>query len=1072
MLKTKIFRRTDTWRRALCLLCILSMYSLSAFAQQRITGTVTDATGEPVIGANVVEKGVTANGTITDADGKFTLTVKAGATLTVSYVGYVSQDVLVGAQTVLNITLAEDLQALEEVVIIGYGTQKKANLSGSVSVIPAKALENRPVTNVNTAMQGLAANVNITRPSGRPSAVAGINIRGFTSINGGEAFILVDNVPTTATELARINPSDIESISILKDAAAAAIYGGRSAFGVVLVTTKTAKSDKIQVSADYTYGIKQFDNLPETLYGANTPEYMRLANIVSHDPNRYNAAAIAYMEARVKDPSLPEIIGPGRENGGVNDRQINDGEWEYYGMYNLYDVMLRKNSANQTANFSVSQRGERLAYAASGGFYTEEGMLNYGNEDYRRFNFRGNASYKLTGRWTLGTNIAFNRLDQKSSLDRGEGDFWFYRLHSNYPTQPLYNPDGTWTQDGGNNVGSVTAGRIISIEDRTTLSFNTKFDILKDVWTLNADATFKTMNYDEDAWGQATPYENKPGKNSSRNLSSGVSASRNYERQTVYNLYTNFNKTFAEKHSIGAMAGYNQEEFVENKLGVVMNNLITMSLPNIMLAQEGLTRGQSISELALRGVFGRLNYIFDNRYILEANGRYDGSSRFRKGQRFGFFPSFSAAWVASQEAFMESLGESIQLSNLKLRGSYGSLGNQNLDYNYYPTYANMGQYQTGILIDGSRPFAMSTPGVVTGGLTWETVRTVNGGIDLGFLKNRLTVEIDVYTRYTENMLTASGALPDVFGAGSPTANAADLKTKGWELTLGWRDAVQLAGSPLNYGVRFLLADNRTRITRFDNNPDKRLGEYYEGQELGELWGYTTLGYFESDAEVAAWADQSALGNSDNNYMFYRGDLKFEDVNGDGKVNNGSNTLAEHGDLKLIGNNRERFPYSLNLDADWKGFDLRLFFQGVGKRDAYPTTAHNGIFFWGLHGVVWANGNTKNLDRWTEENPSQDAFFPRIKSYLGNDGELAKVQTRYLQDASYMRLKNLTLGYTLPSQLTQKWKVNNLRVFFSGENLFTFHHIQVKGNDPEKFGDGTAIYYPYQHTWSFGLNIGF
>jgi TonB-linked SusC/RagA family outer membrane protein len=1058
--------KEGTWRRTLSVLCIL-VCSLTAFAQNRVSGRVVDVSGETVAGANVVEKG-TSNGIITDIDGRFTLSVGENAVLRISYVGYVTQEVAVANRTMLDVTLLEDAQALDEVVVVGYGTQKKAHLSGAVSVIPAKALANRPVTNANIALQGLAPNMNITRTSGVADAAPGINIRGFTSINGGEALILVDNVPTSAAEFSRINPSDIESVSVLRDAASAAIYGARAAFGVVLVTTKTAKSEKIQISADYTYGLRQFDNVPEVLVGA---EYMRLANIVSKDPNRFNDAAIAYMEAREKDPSLPEILGPGRENGGINDRQINGGQWEYYGLYDWFDVMLRDVSPNQTANVRVSQKGEKLAYSASGGFYQEDGMLRYGNEQLKRFNFRGNATYDMTSRWKLGTNIVFNRKDFSSTMITDEGEFWFYRLHSAYPTQPIYNPDGTYTQDGGTSVGSaVSGGRSSAKTDETQLSFNTEYAILKDVWTVSGDATFKMTNYDRDQLTVPTTYNNRPGK-PNKPGSSSILLERYYERTTDYNLYTNFNKTFAGKHSVSATLGYNQYHYIYNNFRATMLDPITESLPSIQLARNNLQRWQGIGELSLRGVFGRLNYIFDDRYIAEFIGRYDGSSRFPKGQRFGFFPSFSGAWVVSKEKFMESVNETIQLSNLKLRGSYGALGNQDLRDNYYPAYATMGLInQIGKIIDGSRPMAMGVPGATPGGLTWETARTINGGIDLGFLKGRLNMEFDIYTRYTDNMLTRSKQLPGVFGTGEPSANAADLKTKGWELTLGWRDAVQVGGSPLNYGVNFMLADNKTWITRFDN-PNKNLGDYYEGQRLGEIWGYTTLGYFDSDAEAAAWADQSALGNSDNNYAFQAGDLKFKDENGDGKINNGNNSALDPGDMKVIGNNRERLPYSINLDADWKGFDLRLFFQGIGSRQVYPPpTGSGGIYFWGLHGVMWGNGNTKNMDRWTEENPSQDAYFPRIKTNGGSNGELSKPQTKYLQDASYLRLKNVVLGYTIPSQWSRKVKIDNLRIFFSGENIFTFHHIEVKGSDPEKFGD--AQYYPFQRTFSFGLNLGF
>ncbi|MDR2119892.1 MAG: TonB-dependent receptor [Tannerella sp.] len=1065
-----LFRRGNTWRKALCLLCILGC-SLAAAAQKRVSGKVIDAGGESVIGANVMEKG-TGNGTITDVDGNFNLTVQGDASvLQISFIGYVTQDIAVGNQTVLNVTLQEDAQALEEVVVVGYGTQKKVNLSGAVATISAKAIENRPVTNANTALQGLSPNLNITRRSGMANMPPEINIRGFTSINGGSAFILVDNVPTTAAEFSRINPADIESVSVLKDASSAAIDGGRAAFGVVLVTTKTAKSEKIQVDADYTYGLRQFDNIPEVM--TDIAEYMRLANIMSQNPDRFNDAAIEYGRKRMADPSLPEILGPGAANGGVNDRLGNDGEWEYYGIYDWFDVMLKNVSPNQTANVRISQRGEKLAYSASGGFYKEDGMLTYGNDVLKRFNFRGNATYNMTDRWKFGTNLAFNRQDYNSSLASGENEFWFFRLHSNYPTQPIYNPDGTYTQDGGCNVGSALSGAYVqTIRDETQLSFNTKYDIVKDVWSLNGDVTFRMGFENEDRLNIHTPYQNKPGKQNGQN-DPGVEQKSNHDRLTVYNLYTSFNKTFADKHAVSATLGYNQEYYMYNNQSVGGSKLITETLPDVQMALNNRSYTQKLENYALRGVFGRVNYIFDNKYIFEVNGRYDGSSRFSKGSRFGFFPSYSAAWVLSRERFMDGVKETLRLDNLKLRGSYGSLGNQVIkdkDGNeiFYPYISTMNYLsQIEYILDSSRPGGMQAPGAAPESLTWETVRTVNGGIDLGFLNNRLDLTFDVYTRYTEGMLTQSKTLPAVYGTGSPQANAADLKTKGWELSVGWHDAVEVGGSPLSYNIRVMLADNKSWITHFDN-PTKNLGNYYEGQRLGEIWGYTTLGYFANDAEANAWADQAALGNSQNNYSFQAGDLKFADLNNDGKITNGNNTVNDPGDMKIIGNNRERLPYSIDAGAAWKGFDLRLFFQGIGKREAYPNVTHDGLHFWGIYTTPWCNPNTKNADNWTPENT--DAYFPRLKSAIAMSGELAKTQTKYLQDASYLRLKNVTIGYTIPSQLLQKVKIRNLRVYFSGENLLTFHHIEVKGNDPEKFGGN--IYYPFQRTFSFGVNIGF
>jgi TonB-linked SusC/RagA family outer membrane protein len=905
--------------------------------------------------------------------------------------------------------------------------------------------------------------VNITRSSGDAGASAGINIRGFTSINGGGPLVLVDNVPT---DIARINPADVESVSVLKDAASAAIYGGRAAYGVILITTKTAKSEKVQVDFDYNRSFRQFDNLPELV--TNPADIMRTEMLINESPTRYNAEALAYAEARAADPSLPAILGPGRENGGLNPRLIDAGRWEYYGTNDWFDIMLRDFSPNQTANIRISQSGKKFSYSASGGFFEEEGMLRHDDEKYKRFNFRGIATYHINDRWTVGTNSVFNRINQRTSMEGGgEKEFhWFFRLQTAYSSDPMYNPDGTYTTSGANMAYVQEGGYSKAITDETQLSFNSKFDIIKGVWSVSGDATFNNTHYGKENFIVDTRnYRSSVPGTTPAPPTNTVELHRNINRRTVYNLFTNFDKTFAGKHTVSAMLGYNQEEFIEDNANLQGKEVITTSLPDVHLTQDEKVFTHGIAEEALRGAFGRVNYIYDGKYILEANGRYDGSSRFTKGMRFGFFPSFSAAWVASRERFLEGITETLKISNLKFRGSYGTLGNQTIVVNnvqvYYPTIATLGLIPTtGALIDGTRPQGMGTPGAVPGGLTWETVRTINGGIDLALLRNRFDVSFDMYTRYTEGMLTQSKTLPSVFGTGSPRANAANLETKGWELNVGWRDAVDVGGSPLSYNVRVMLADSRAWITKFDN-PNKNLTDYYEGQEMGEIWGYTTLGYFQSDDEAAGWVNQSAM----TTYESKAGMLKFADLNGDKAINSGNNSADDPGDRTIIGNSRERLPYSIDMGANWKGFDLRVFFQGVGKREAYPQTyLRNCIYFWGVYAESWSNPNTKNLDAWTEDN--RDAFFPK----LAQGNALGHYQTKYLQDASYLRLKNVTLGYTFPAQWMQKIKVRTLRVYFSGENLYTWHHIQVKGNDPEKFGDST--YYPFQRTFSFGVNLGF
>ena len=1034
-------------------------------AKVRIAGTVADRTGETVIGANIVEKGNPGNGTITDVDGRFSLEVNAGATLTVSFIGYVTQEIAVGSRTEISVTLLEDSQALDEVVVVGYGTQKKVNLSGAVSTISAKALESRPVTNANLALQGLAPGMNIRMSDSYANSAPEINVRGFTSINGGSAFILVDNVPVTPEELSRINPSDIESASVLKDAASAAIYGARAAFGVVLITTKKAKSEKLTVDFDANYGLRSFIDFPDVV--SDIYEYMTLQILSADQPGRFTPEQLDYAKQRMQNPSLPATLYPeDAKSPGKRDA----GDWDHYAISDWSKIFMKTYAPAQTYNVRIAQKGERLAYSMSGGLYRQEGLMqNTFNDVLTRYNLRSNASYKLTKWWEVGTNVTFTRrsFDRLSLLD----DTWsYYRVIQTYPNLPLHTPDGYYDNEWLAILAESKPKKTILNE--TQASFNTTFDLIKDVWTVKADATFRFSNEQTKDTGTAFTTSSGPGKLTQRgNVTASIE--NKAETYTVYNAYTDFHKTFGGKHFVLAMAGFNQEYFRTESSYISADNLLTAALPTIQLSGPSSTIGKSheIYTYALRGAFGRLNYIFDDRYILEFNGRYDGTSRYRKTDRFGFFPSGSAAWNVSNEAFMEDAKQLLRLDNLKLRGSYGTLGNQLMEDEdgnpiYYPYIPSMGvTSQISALLDGSRPLAITQPGVVSNDLTWETVRTINGGIDLQLLKNRLEVNFDRYVRYTEGMLTKSKTLPAIFGATEPQANAADLKTNGWEVGLTWRDRLNLAGSPFAWSARLMLSDHRTVITRFDN-PNKLLDEdqYYEGQEIGEIWGYTTMGYFSSDAEVSGWADQTSIVNGRPSR---EGDLKFKDLNNDGYINQGSNTVDDPGDRKIIGNRSYRFPYSADLSAEWRGFDLRIFLQGIGKRQDYPGKSHNGAYFWGQYITPYGVMLEKNLDSWDKKGDA--GYFPRMKREVAMSGELQQTQTKYLQDASYMRVKNVTLGYTLPEQLTAKWRIDRLRVYLTGENLFTFHHIEVQGNDPEKFDD---VYYPFMKVFSLGVNVNF
>jgi TonB-linked SusC/RagA family outer membrane protein len=817
---------------------------------------------------------------------------------------------------------------------------------------------------------------------------------------------------------------------------------------------------------------------------------------------------LAYGKLRSEHPDqYPAIV--------INQRSSN-GALYAYGAYAYWDnvdwnkVAFRESSPSYTGNVRIARKTDNMHYSVSGGYYKQDGMMNYGNDIFNRYNLRANGAFKVTKWWEIGSNLSFASTEYNSS--EAGNDFYFYNL-SRASLRSLYNPDGTYAVAGAYIIGlPKDGGRNIQRKNESNLSVNTTIDLIKDVWTVKADANFRFTNglgsethypvYYRDAPDAALKpmyTDTRVGSLTQANWAGRTSSLYTYQ---VYNVYTDFHKTFAQKHYFQAMVGFNQEAYRGNSSWTRRSDLISTSLPSVELATGTVYTSESINTYALRGAFGRLNYIFDNKYIVEFDGRYDGTSRYPKKDRFGFFPSGSAAWVLSRENFFAGAAEALQIDQLKIRGSYGVLGNQ-LSSSYYPYIATMGSGILNYPVNGANPLYINQPGVVAGDLTWEKVRTVNGGIELSLLKNRINISFDKYTRYTEGMLVQSKALPNVFGMDPPRTNAGDLKTKGWEVTLGLNNTWQVDGSPLYVGLNFMLSDARSYITKYDN-PTRRISthgnaDYYEGQEIGELWGFVTDGYLTKDDLVLGpdgtptgrtKIDQWDVAEDDNSRLVYEGDLKFKNISqnevtndGTQKIGFGDGTVSNPGDRKIIGNTQTRLPYSFDLNSSWKGFDLRAFFQGVGKKDWYP--GHNYHAFWGAYGNPWSTPIKENLDHWTPENP--DARYPRLKPYIAEgDMELGVPQTKYLQDASYLRLKNLTVGYTLPTSLTDKWNITKLRVYFSAENVFTISHIWVSGVDPEALSNDNnrpTAYgseanfsgftsYPFQKVFSFGLNLNF
>ena len=1042
------------------------MAGVAVDAQQTVTGQVSDASGI-MSGVNITVKGTNV-GALSGANGRYSISVPDNnAVLVFSLLGFTTQEIEVGARTAIDVTMQESVEQIDEVVVVGYGTQKKTHLSGAVSTISAKALESRSVSNANMALQGLASNVNIAVGSGNPMQAPGINVRGFTSIGGGEALILVDNVPVDAGELARmVNPSDIESVSILKDAASAAIYGARAAFGVVLITTKSAKTfGKLEVNGDYTYSVRR--EIEHYRHTMDIVKYMETINTVSGQAY-YNTAQLDYARKRMQDPSLPEVLTPYDPVAPALGN--NPARWDCYAITDWHKVISIESPIRHNANVNIAQRTDRLSYALSGRYFSEDGLF-VGEKPLQRYNIRGAADYKLTRKWTAGASMLFSRTIWDTPYVIGSGGVGGApESFASFPylVLPVRMPSGVYSVDAAMLYGQLAeGGRYIQKINESQISFNTKYDIIDNVFAIKGDATFRFNNNYVDKYRRAVWFEKAPNAPENR-VTPGAGNDASLSNYTVLNLYGDFNKTFAGKHAVQALAGFNQEHTYNSGFGVWQDGLIYENLPTLALTNGAISRSESKNALSIRGAFGRLNYTYDDRYIVEFNGRYDGTSRYAKGQRFGFFPSGTGAWILSNERFFEPVKDALKISFLKFRGSYGVLGNQ-ASGGWYPYFSNMSNPGTiGQWIDGTRPQAIYPPGSeAASNLTWERVRTVNFGVNLNLLDNRLTLSFDKYTRYTEGMLAPARPMPAQFGTSISHTNAADLKTKGWEVEAGWNDKVSVAGSPLSYSVRVLIADSRAWITKYDN-PTRSLDAWREGQEVGEIWGYEVPGLFQSDAEVSGWHDQSAIRNTARSDDFSPGDMKFNDLDGNGKINGGDNTETNPGDRRIIGNERMRLPYSVDLSADWMGFDLRVFFQGVGKADWYPNGGGAGAQFWSNYIYSWRTGSEYIEDRWRPETPN--GYYPRMyNNCASGNPEWRNINTRYLQDISYLRLKNLTVGYTLPRTLTGKWGIRQLRVFFSGENLWTLNKIFVNAIDPETIMGGYSEY-PLQKVISFGLNV--
>ena len=1085
-----------------------SVKTVQQQGNKKVTGTITDPKGEPIIGANVVVKGST-NGTITDIDGHFSIEVTPNAILQVSYIGYVAQDVPVGNKDNLVISIHEDTQKLDEVVVVGYGSQKKVNLTGAVEQVTSDVFEGRPTANATQMLEGVVPNLNISLSDGKPGRTADFNVRGAGSINGGSALVLIDGVEGDPSML---NPNDIESISVLKDAAASAIYGARAPFGVVLITTKNATEGKPKVTWSSSYSLQSPQNVPDVVsdgYIWAKHFYDAYFNYNQANPSGINKTqqfSVAWLDEYKRRHETGDF-GTVISDGSIGTK----GRYVYYPEgTDYYDLMYKKSVFAQNQNLSISGSDGKFDYYLSGRFYSYDGLFDSDEQTdkFKTYNMRFKGGYQLTPWLKISNNFEFshNKYYNPITYSEGSGVVWRNIADEGHPSSPLFNPDGTMTYSAVYTVGDLLYGRSgITTKNsnlKNTTTFNAKF--LGDRLRVNGDFTYQQKTQEKTKKQVRSPYARSADANGESKIEyitgtySNLAETTDHTNYLATNLFAEFEETFAEKHYFKAMAGWNYEKSSFKRIYAYNDDLLTDDVDNMNLVMGTDNRSITSQWKAYQfgGAFFRLNYAFDDRYLLEVNGRYDGSSRFPSDERWAFFPSASVGWRISQEPWWNVKSEHI--SNAKVRFSWGSLGNAAglSNYQYIQT---LGISKSDYILDGLRQNYMSSPAALPGNLTWETATTYDIGADLGFFDNRLTVSGDYYIRKTTDMIVNGPTVPDVFGASSPKGNYADMSTYGYELSLEWKDGFDLAGKRFNYSIKGTLADYYSVIDKF-NNANMSLSEYanqsldknyYEGMRIGEIWGFVSNGLWQDQAGIdAAEAAAKAAGQSYYNplmqtsktYKLYPGDIKFEDLNGNGYIDRGQNTVDDPGDRKIIGNEEPRYIYSFTLSADWNNIWVSAFFQGVGKQDWYPS--NEASTFWGQYNRPYNQMPSWHVDNyWTPENP--DAFLPRYTGYYAPFyGGHKNANTRYLMNAAYLRLKNIQVGYNLPSEWIKKLHLTNVGIYLSGENLFTWSplykyskdvnvsNIGESDKDLTSSNSGDGYNYPMMKSFSIGLNVTF
>ena len=1060
--------------------------------QIQVTGTVVDAQGVPVPGASVIIKG-TATGTMTDANGKFTIAARAGATLEVSCIGYATVDV--AAKENVRVVLQEDQEFLDEVVVVGYGTQKKANLTGAVSTVDvAKTLESKSVANLSKALQGAVPGLTILNNNGKVGSDPSIVIRGIGTLsNSGTStpLYVVDGVPIDSIN--DLNMADVQSISVLKDAASASIYGTRAAFGVSLITTKSAQtSEKVSVSYSNNFGWSQATMMPKyptTIMEEITP--------FQEASNRNSAIDKDIFGTNLSDPDVVAAFQAWEKKHGTTlsgYRDMVEGDdyirgLGYFARWDKEGIMFNRAAPSQNHTLAVQGTVGRTNYYLSMGYDREQGLLNFNPDILQKYNATVNVSSQITNWLQVGARVNYMYRDYEDPEDALRRGVYGYLMR--WPTffEPLGTIDGI---DGRNVINYLkNAGECYTKNQNLRLGGFFKINIVKGL-TLNGDFTYlsKIYRYKQsnlpvsgmNFWSISPAY-------ATFSSTSFITQTHSFTNGYSANIYANYAITLGKNHNINVMAGFNADQSDYEKLQVRNDDMLDYNLQELALTPTLKNNSHAHSQLASAGFFGRINYNYKERIFLELNGRYDGSSKFNPGaSQWAFFPSASAGWRISEEEFFKPLKKVV--NNAKIRASYGVVGNQEVGSNMYLATMSRSVASVNWLGNGSSKLdTFSDPKMVSSSLTWESIATTNVGVDMGFLNGEINVSFDWFQRDTRNMLAPGKTLPSALGASAAYENAGSLRSRGWELSVDWHHRF---GEVDVYAIGN-LSDYKTYVTEW-NNDTFLLNSNYSGKRYGDIYGFETDRYFTPEDFTGQDADgnwipkagvASQKGLQTSNFKYGPGDIKFVDQNGDGVIDGGKGTVEDHGDLIVIGNTEPRYQYGLRLGGSWKGFDLDMYIQGVGKRNIWTVSNMvmpfmrdiDAIYAHQLNYISTADAMSGNID--------QSADFPRIEARNADHGTVSVIgdgcknfypQTRYVVNMAYMRMKNITIGYTIPARITQKIKVNRVRVYASVNNAFDIiNHNKGTGIDPE-MNKGNGVLWgrtdPMMRTWSCGFQLTF